>query len=587
MRPVGELYGGGRGQRSEQMVRRPPNCRSHRRGGMTLTELLVAMSILLIGIYAVARGFPSLFGNLEAERVRTEMVRLMEARLERLKAEPERVPEAIAGHDPVTAAVFDPNALPDEDVDPTVGNARDDLTWVLGETFTVPALRPGYDVSIYPLNLGPAIIQDPLDPAAYLQAYRLVRLRRPDMNQQDWETAGRPLEEDQFYLDGAGYLYADPQYESCRVDYAWVDSTGLLHWVQDEVIGNRNVDPAALPVRAADDAKTGLVFANVIAEMASAMASIPYAVAIGQPPTPPTPFPADTVILEGNYGATLFLPPGDSGEVVHINYQLRTEDDSAGNPRRAPIVMEEFSAPTQPPYKVSLGFRGLDDEIPLFENDLLGAPLAAPVYALVVDLLTGATWTDAETWIDLDMIEGAITLNWADPGAPMIPAHAAGHDLRVYYRTLDGNQITVEKAPEYFIERPIMQTYVDSDPTLDESDRVDFRYYEVQPDASDATFTRLIFPASAAGQAVSVDYVVGTLAAGRFSIDRRISGEMHVVDPGTLAITLEEPRDPVTGAVGVVNVRGVSLAVKGWWHGARGRVQMMAIDTYLTPKPLL
>lgn len=570
------------------MVSRPPNCRSHRRGGMTLAELLVAMSILLVGIYAVARGFPSLFGNLEAERIRTEMVRLMEARLERLKAEPERVPEAIAGHDPVTAAVFDPTVLPDEDLDPTEGNARDDLTWVLGETFTVPALRPGYDVSIYPLNLGPAIVQDPSDVEAYLQAYRLERLRRPDMNQQDWETAGRPLEEDQFFLDGAGYLYADPQYESCRVDYAWVDSTGRLHWVQDEVVGNRNFDSAALPVRATDDAKTGLTFANVIAEMARAQASIPYAVDIGQPPTPPTPFPTDTVILEGNYGATLFLPPGDSGEVVHINYQLRTEDDSAGNPRRAPIVMEEFPAPTQPPYKLSLGFRGLDDEHPLFENDLLGDPLANPVYALVVDLLTGATWTDAATWIDLDMVEGTLTLDWSHTDAPMIAAHAAGHDLRVYYRTLDGNQITVEKAPAYFIERPIMQTYVDSDPDLDESDRVDFRYYEVRPDSDDPTYTRLVFPASAAGQAVSVDYVVGALTTGRFDIEQRISGELHVVDPSTLAITLDQrPRDPSAGALAVVRVQGVSLTVKGWWHNTRGRVQMMAIDTYLTPKPLL
>lgn len=565
------------------MVRTPPNCRSHRRGGMTLTELLVAMSILLIGIYAVARGFPSLFGNLDAERIRTEMVRLMEARLERLKAEPERVPEAIAGHDPATGAVFDPNALPDEDVDPTVGNARDDLTWVLGESFRVPALRPGYNISIYPLNLGPAAIQDPLDPAAYLQAYRLERLERPDMSQQDWETAGRPLEDDQFYLDGAGYLYAPPQYESCRVDYAWADSTGLLHWVDDEVVANRNFAAGALPVRATDNAKTGLTFANVIAEMSRAKASIPYTVVIGQA----SDVVPNTVVLESTYGATLLLPAADSGEVMHLNYQLKTEADSAGNPRRAPIVMEEFAAPTQPPYTLTLGFRGLDDEVPLFADDLLGNPLATPVRALVVDLLTGATWTDAESWITLDMMQGTITLNWADPSAPMIPAHAAGHDLRVYYRTLDGNQITVEKAPAYFIERPIMQTYVDSDPTLDESDRVDFRYYQVTPDTADPTYTRLTFPASAAGQAVSVDYVVGTLSAGRFDIEQRISGEMHVVDASTLAVTLDQPRAAGTGALAVVSVKGVSLTVKGWWHDSRGRVQMMAIDTYLTPKPLL
>jgi hypothetical protein len=117
---------------------------------------------------------------------------------------------------------------------------------------------------------------------------------------------------------------------------------------------------------------------------------------------------------------------------------------------------------------------------------------------------------------------------------------------------------------------------------------VDFRYYEVRPDSDDPTYTRLVFPASAAGQAVSVDYVVGALTTGRFDIEQRISGELHVVDPSTLAITLDQrPRDPSAGALAVVRVQGVSLTVKGWWHNTRGRVQMMAIDTYLTPKPLL
>ncbi|MGC9316939.1 MAG: type IV pilus modification PilV family protein [Armatimonadota bacterium] len=543
--------------------------RRHRRGGLTLTELLVAMSILLIGIYAVVRGFPPLFGNIEGERVRTEMARLCEQRLERLKAEPQTLPEAIAGHDPVDGSVIPPEAWPDEEMTPPEGNARDDLTWVLGETFEVPGPQPASPVSVYPLKLGTASIQDPANVDEFLQVFRLVKLERVTE-----PPPGGAVPEGRFYLDSAGYLYAPAQYATARVDYCWMDDTAAPHWVRDEVVMNSNYAWAqpVLPVRAAE-LTAGPVFTNVVPEMAEATALMRYTVVIGQA----ADVAPDTAVLESTFGATLLLPPEDAGEAMHVNYQLRTEADINGNPRRMPVMMEEMAAPTQRPYEVNLKFGGIDDEVPLYDTDVVGNPLASPVRVLVLDMLTGEAWTDVEPWVDLESIDGVLTLDWEDPASPLAPADVHGRELRVYYRTLDEHMIAVQKAPAYFLEEPIMQTYTDPDPALDESDKVDYRYYRAQPWPTDNAYTQLQFPESAAGQAITVDYLAGPAAPYN-----RIAGELHVIDPVTLSVLLDRP-----GVVGIMGVQGVSLTVRGWWHDDAGRPQMVSIDTFLTPEPLL
>jgi len=554
------------------MVRMRTGTRRHERGGLTMIELLVAMSILLVGIYAVARGFPSLFGNLDEEKQRTAMVRLAEEQMERLKADAHLIPEAIAGHDPVSAAVIDPEVWPDESVDPPGGNPRDDLTWVLGETLRVPAAQAGAAFSAYTLNLGPATVQDPTSVGDYFQVFRLERLHRPDFTEAEWVMKGRPLEDDQFFLDSAGYLFAPTQYPTARVDYCWVDDTGTPHWVYDEVVTNALVAVTPVPVRAAE-LTTGPIFANVVTDRSQAKAMVRYTVMIG---TPADVLPG-IAVLERTYGATLLLPAEDAGAVIHVNYQLKTEPDSAGDPRRVPVVIEELTAPTQPPYRIDLKFGGIDDARPLFDVDLTGAPLADPVSVLVLDMVTGDTWTDVDPWIELDYVAGRLTLDWDDAGAPMTAAQVRGRELRLYYRTLDGNVITVEKAPDYFLEEAIMQTYQDPDPALDESDKVDYRYFTARPAPGDAAYTQLLFPASAAGQGVAVDYLAGPAAPYD-----RVSGEMHVVDSASLGIVLERP-----DVTAIVRVRGVSVKVRGWWHDARGRVQMVDLDTFLTPEPLL
>ncbi|MEA3402525.1 MAG: prepilin-type N-terminal cleavage/methylation domain-containing protein [Armatimonadota bacterium] len=543
--------------------------RRHRRGGLTLTELLVAMSILLIGIYAVVRGFPPLFVNIEGERVRTEMAGLCEQWLERLKAEPQCLPEAIAGHDPVDGSVIGPEVWPDEEMTPPEGNARDDLTWVLGETFEVPGPQPASPVSVYPLKLGAASIQDPANVDGCLQVFKLVKLERVPQ-----PPPGGAVPEGRFYLDAAGYLYAPPQYATARVNYCWMDDTATPHWVTDEVVMNSNYawTQPVLPVRAAE-LTAGPVFTNVVPEMAEATALVRYSVVIGQAGD----VAPDTAVLESTYGATLLLPSEDAGQAMHVNYQLRSEPDVNRHLRRMPVMMEEMAAPTQRPYQVDLKFGGIHDDIPLYDTDVLGNPLPTPARVLVLDLLTGQAWTDVEPWLHLDTLEGTVTLDWEDPTSPLAPADAHGRELRVYYRTLDGHMIAVQKAPAYFLEEPIMQTYQDPDPALDESDKVDYRYFRAQPWPADAAYTQLQFPESAAGQAITVDYLAGTAAPYN-----RIAGELHVVDAQTLSVVLDQPN-----VVGIMGVQGVSLTVRGWWHDDAGRPQMVSIDTFLTPEPLL
>ncbi|MGI5816666.1 MAG: type IV pilus modification PilV family protein [Armatimonadota bacterium] len=544
------------------------------RGGLTLTELLVAMSILLVGIYAVATGFPALFGTLESDRIRSEMARQAEARLETFKTASFRIPDAIAGHDALDGTVIPPDVYPDESMDPIPGNPRDDLTWVLGEGLQVPMARVGDTYAVYPLNLGPAVIPDMAAVDQYLQVYEVQPLQRVDL--------GLPLDGvDDFQLDEDGYLYAPDAFPLAVVDYVWADSAGRLHGVTGETVTNANL-PGAEPVRAARLAD----FANVLPELSGAQGMLPYTPVVGHP--------ADVApgyaVLESNFGATLLLSAADVGRTLRVNYRVKTEPDSMGSPRRVPIMTQKMTAPTDPPYVVDLPFRGIDDENPLYTADLFGNAFGDPVYLLLVDTDSGELWTDAEDWVSLDFIEGSFTLNWDDPTAPLTAAQARGRDLRVYYRTIARHTIVVQKAPSWFVEdylddsvQSIHDTYI-----MDgHADLVDYRYYIAGDDPDDLNFTRLLFPPSAAGQMVLVDYLVLDMAGTNVEIVRRVSGELHTVPGDTLAITLRTPKVSPDDPHAILAVRGASMTVRGWWHDARGRVQTVNVDTFLTAEPLL
>ncbi len=571
-----------------------------KRSGLTLIELLVAMMILLVGIYSVARGFPRLFGLLESERVRTEMARSAEQELERLKLAPHQIPAAITGYCPVAIqdeqlVAFAPDIYPEatpDDPDVMMANPRDDLIEVSGELFEAPGVRPGSQVSIYPLRMGPAGIADPANPGEYLEVYHLTRLERLEE-----PPRGNSVPDGYFYLGSDGQLFAPVEYEHIHIDYAWADEDGVLHWVENEAVPNPGY------VRAADVDTP--MFSNVVPDMSRGKGRHTYEVAAIDPeePYPPAWLPERTVAIDPVYGTTIALPAADAHRVMHVSYQVKMEPDFGGYLRRVQLMREDFEAPADTPYEHDLKLGLLEDEWPLFDEALDGTPLDLPVNCLIVDLATGETWTDADEWITLDESSGKLTFAWQPDGpAPLTAQEARGRSLRAYYRTIYDHTIMVQKAPSYFIEDAIAATYAD------ERHEVLFRTYSVRRSAEDGDYAELLFPKSAIGQTVVVDYVVGEIVNGSFIIDRRVNNEMHVIrplsdtDPAYVepedapdaiirprgVIALNHPvADETTGAIGVMGVRGASLTVRAWWNTPQGRVQRISLDTLLMPRPLL
>ncbi len=541
--------------------------------GMTLTELLVAMVILLVGVYTIVQGFPALFRNIEGERVRTEMARVAERTVERLKTNPEKVPEAITGHDPTSSAVINPYSRPDAAASVQAGNSHDDMRWILGEMIKAPAADVGDSVAAYSFSLGPAasdLVEWPVGSGTFVWAMQGAVREVTGLERLARAPAGA-IPEGTFYIGQAGTLMVPSQYDAALVDYAWVDRAGYVHYVWDEYVG------AGTPVRATLVFPGPPEFANVLPGSCRARGVIEhYPVLVGSAAA----VAPGTFILEQNFGATLLLHQSDFGRVLQIDYALKSEDDTNGSPRRVPLVMEEVAAPTVEPYEVVLSFRGVDDENALYTMDMSETALPANVFVLIVDTQSGATWTENNTFVTLDMLKGTVKLDWDDASAPMTAAQARGRELRIYYRTLDRHNVEVMKAPRFFIEDVVAATYY----ATGQGDAVDYREFSVTMQAVTppapalpGTYATLTFPESMAGMAVSVDYLHGV--APPYA---RVSNEFHVVDATSFTVVLTQP-----DVQAIVAVQGLTLKARGWWETQRGRLESLDIDTFLTPQSLL
>ncbi len=120
--------------------------------GFTLVEVLVAMAILLVGIWTLAVSFPKLLGVVATQEKRTEMAQQADRTLNWLTRHPNDLPLSIRG-DSRLPDPSDPTLTPLEGIDatgkpedPSISdfaitppNARDDMIEVIGERFTVPA----------------------------------------------------------------------------------------------------------------------------------------------------------------------------------------------------------------------------------------------------------------------------------------------------------------------------------------------------------------------------------------------------------------------------------------------------------------
>lgn len=141
--------------------------RAHR--GVSLVEVLVAMVILLVGIYSLVRLFPSGFTTILYGRNVTQATALTKAMIEQARVRVNELPDGVAAFDPMRRTLFpmlavdqeltpfqpDPNQAPDARFS-DINKVRR----VLGEAVKIPAptsspYMPGLPVSLHVLNFSP------------------------------------------------------------------------------------------------------------------------------------------------------------------------------------------------------------------------------------------------------------------------------------------------------------------------------------------------------------------------------------------------------------------------------------------------
>ena len=570
--------------------------RRQARGAMTLIEVLVAMSVLLVGIWGVARGFPSLLRVARDEARRTEMSRLAQGLSQQLAADPAGLPALVYGNGNISplSRPSDPDSYSTTDNPP---NARDDLVHVLGERGVVPALSPGSTQALYPFKLGRAnALAATASPAVTPVVHEVVALTALAVTQHYAGPSGE-LPNGSFRLDGDGTVttgdYADDAHaqlswrpNAIELSYAWRDTDGKIHWVQRERLSLPAGPTPSNTVAAA--ALTGTPAFDSIVEgsaWGAALSDFTF-VGVGSGALAPGQFGLD------NSGAVLRFNPADSGRRIVVDYDLQTED--ATYHRRAREIWEDVllsrsnattdTADANYAYvTVQLSAPNVEGVTPLNLPLLPTAASPVPTHVLALDLRSGGAPYYETAGIDpdtgIDYKRGRVTLH--------VPQTSLGHLFRFYYRTVDQAMLTVLKPAERFLPAEVFAAGV-APAQLFSTDVIG---------TSPAQFTVLNFlsgadpsgnPIStAAGMMVSVDYTFippgGTSAA-----PSRVTGELHAIPASSSQInnndgyfiTLNHP-----GVQDIVAVRAASLRVRAWWRTESGRLQTADIDTLIPPLP--
>lgn len=625
------------------------NMQQHRtirltRRGLTLVELLIAMVVLLVGIYTVAAGFPRMLYAIRGEGERTTMTRLAEQAMSRLSENAQGLPDAITGGGSVSSESF-----PEDLTAPhTVANALQDLIEVRGEKFIVPApyAAPGAASGgwgIYVLGQGPAQCLDWA--GGYPYVYMLVPLTEwsndPDAPRDDvnWFYVNRNSGEITVpgsVVTSMGSETRTWTVSNAVVDYAWTyppssDAEPVVRYVHQEApsditpAGSRlvvKVHPAHLPGGIRMLPGQTRVWARV--ELSRE--------AFGDN----TPAPG-RYVLDNRHGLTLAFHPADAGLALQVDYQLRThltaEDldaQTAGEtvtPRRTLLMIEDQvieSAPTRKDAsgveygEIRLSVDGLDEQ-PLFTTDPAGTPLtdlsdpalvAQLPHVLAVDLVTGQVHEDGGTLaINAPGLSPALEDGYndgvvafplqVDSGGTLVPADYIGHVWRFYYQTLDRNTIQVQKAPRYYVDsetaRSYLEDYIGGQDEAVSLAEVDYRTYRLTHAAAPNDASREVgviefgqwltgevwsTAESSGGETVAVSYSYVPAPQQR----RFVWGELHTVPAGGRSFTLNHAS--LTGQpIQVLAVNGVSARAKAWWLNVTGRQLTLDVESLFLANP--
>jgi hypothetical protein len=608
-------------------------------------ELLIAMVVLLVGIYTVARGFPLMLYQIRGEGDRTAMTRLCEQAMTRLADNQAGLPDAITG-----GGSIHPESYPEDVTAPhLVVNALQDTIEVRGEAFRVPApyrdpaalslaSGPGYHV----LGQGPAQCSDWA--GGYPYVYMLVPLTEIEdptapLDQPNWFSVNKSTGEITVptsvttYEGGEAVVWdgsARPGVSHVVVDYAWCAPTGgaptsaepVMHYVQGEIPSDETVAGGRLvgtvhPARLA----SGILLAEGQTRAWARVDFTREAYGVAYPSAP------GRYVLDNKYGVRLAFHPADVGLTLKVDYQLRTlmtqeDQDALANgdlvtPRRMLLMAEDVpieSATTRrdasdvPLGEVRLAVKNVDD-VPMFTTELDGATaLTSAVHMLAVDLQTGNIYHDGnplaleDASLQPELLQGFENGIVAYPlqisGAP---APYVGHTFRFFYRTLDSHTVQIQKGPRSYVDRETAEAYLaaylpggqDEAASLAE---VDYRTYWLQHVVAPNDATRRLgvvefgqwlsggtwaSAESSSGMTVAVNYSTVDPSGAR----RFVWGELHTVPAGGRKITLNHATD-ATHPVQVLAVNGASVRAWGFWTNRTGRPQMLSIDTVFLTNPL-
>lgn len=608
------------------------------RRGMTLAEILIAMLVLLVGIYAVAKGFPTMLHSIRGEGDRTAMARLAEESLARLTDNQYGLPDAITGGGDIPPDAFSEDLTEVH----TAVNAQEDMLEVRGETFRVPApyrdtsgAVPATNPARYVLGVGPTQVVN----NGYPYVYMLVPLQEREDN----PSALNPSDATNwFYADNAQGRVVVPSMvvtteggetrtwnvTGVVVDYAWTPSTiadgvATAHYVQNEtplaftVAGSEataTVHPAKL---------TG--GCRLVPGQTRAWARIDFA----REPFGTTAPTSSGRFAVDQFGATLALHPQDAGLTLKVDYQLRnfykTGTDEDGNPiitRRELLMTEDRVIERRVDRThtdgteftdVRLAIKGIEPDALFSDPDddadastnAAGAALAGgqQVHVLAVDLLTGDTYydgaglaledTNLEPPLEAGFDDGVVTVPLQDGSGN--PEPYLGHTWRFYYRTGQRHNLQVQKAPRAYVDSDTAASYLESNAGLDQSTEVDYRTYRLDHRASgtanrniavlefgmwlsDGTWTSA---ESNYGTTVAVNYAYSPDA----NIREYVWGELHTVPSDRFEVALNHATLD-TRPIEILAVNGVSVRARGWWLARNGRQRQLAVETVLLPTAL-
>lgn len=512
------------------------------RRGMTLLELMVAMLVLLVGIWTIAAGFPKLLASISAEGERTGMARLAERNMERVKENDGALPRAIAG-DPSISPFDQPEDLSDPSRLP---NAQENVLDVIGEPFRIPAAQPYSGLSgissssAYVLQQGPAQWVNYPNTDSYPFVYMLVPMKE---QQVDPRVAGNPMLRNSYYVDEAAGQVVVPnkvytqesngathEWDAGEVmlSYGWAEVGGAsnrppVHYVQDERATEYTTSGNLMTfnTRASKRTLGTNNFSCLLADRTKVQTIVyfqrePWGVA--------EPTARGRYVLNNDYGVELRFYRDDAGLSAYVDYRLRdvndTNGDIAGLGRRKLMMIEDYAITgeatrvddvTGDRYTdIKLSASKIDSEMALFSHGLSGAvdgsgnlikgagdELTSDVFLLGVDLTTGEIYNDWDTLALYDDTLAPVLDNGYRDGVVAVrldvggtPQPYIGHTMRFYYTTLDFHNVQLQKPPQTFVDLLTAECYTTAylAPTANEASelaQVDYRMYRVSGDPGD------------------------------------------------------------------------------------------------------